>query len=66
MAVANRGLCLDGEQEGGDEAVDVVDAGRPGGVFKMVQVSSGEERTERESVGGRQGGRERGRGTTWV
>lgn len=44
MAVANRGLRLDGEQEGRDEAVDIVNTRRPVGILQMVQVPPQEEK----------------------
>ena len=42
VAVADGGLRLDGEQEGRDEAVDVVDARRPLLVLEVVQVAPGD------------------------
>lgn len=38
VAVSDGGLRLDGEEEGGDEAVDVVDARRPRFIPQMVQI----------------------------
>lgn len=58
MAVADGGLRLDGEEEGRDEAVDVVDTWRPRLVLQVVQIAPWEDDDddEEESV------RERGRG----
>lgn len=39
VAVADGGLCLDGEEEGRDEAIDVVDARCPRGILQMVQIT---------------------------
>lgn len=39
VAVANGGLRLDGEEEGRDEAVDIVDARRPCLIPQMVQIT---------------------------
>lgn len=39
MTVANGGLCLNGEEEGRDEAVDIVDARCPRLIFQMVQIT---------------------------
>lgn len=54
MAVANGGLCLDGEEEGRDEAVDIVDARCPRLIFQMVQISpwEGNEKNVWEREGG--------------
>ena len=38
VAIADCGLRLDGEEEGRDEAVDVVDTRRPRLVLQMVQI----------------------------
>lgn len=57
MAIANGGLCLDGEEEGRDEAVDIVDAGRPRLVLQMVQITPG--RREGERVRGKWSGADR-------
>lgn len=54
MAVADRSLRLDGEEEGRDEAVDIVDTRRPVVIPQMVQVPPQEEK---EQVG--DGGRRR-------
>lgn len=43
VAVADGGLGLDGEEEGGDEAVDVVDARRPRLILQMVEITPWEE-----------------------
>lgn len=52
MAVANSGLRLDGEEEGRDEAVDIVDTRCPAVVPQMVQVPPQEEK-EQMGNGGR-------------
>lgn len=39
VAVADGRLRLDGEEEGGDEAVDIVDARRPILILQMVQIA---------------------------
>ena len=39
MAIANGGLCLDGEEKGRDEAIDIVDARRPVLILQMVQIT---------------------------
>lgn len=46
VAVANGGLCLNGEEEGRDEAVDIVDTRRPRLVLQMVQVTPWGEKKE--------------------
>ena len=40
VPVADGGLGLDGEEEGGHEAVEVVDARRPRGVLQVLQVAA--------------------------
>lgn len=39
VAVADCGFCLDGEEEGRDEAVNIIDARRPCRVLQMVQIT---------------------------
>lgn len=39
VTVANCGFCLDGEEEGRDEAVDIMDTWRPGVVPQMVKIT---------------------------
>lgn len=39
VAVANCGFCLDGEEEGRDEAVDIMDTWRPFVVLQMVKIT---------------------------
>lgn len=57
VAVANGGFCLDGEEEGRDEAVDIVDARRPRLILQMVQITPWEEKKcERWKGGGCQSG----------
>lgn len=55
VAVADGGLCLDWEEEGRDEAVDIVDARCPRIIPQMVQITSWEEKKENlwEKEGGR-------------
>lgn len=43
VTVADGGLCLNGEEEGRDEAVDIVDARCPRLIFQMVQITPWEE-----------------------
>lgn len=38
VAVANSGFCLDGEEEGRDEAINIIDTRRPVVIPQMVQV----------------------------
>lgn len=61
VAVANGRLRLDGEEEGRDEAVDVVDARRPRLILQMVQITPWEEE---EGEGVRKG--RGGEVTKWV
>lgn len=60
VAIANGGLCLDGEEEGRDEAVDIVDARRPRLILQMVQITPCKEKKEKMWE------KEGGRVTTWV
>lgn len=57
VAVANRGLCLDGEEEGRDETIDIVDARRPRFIFQMVQITPWEERRRMCEKGKGEGGK---------
>lgn len=62
VAVADGGLGLDGEEEGRDEAVDVVDARRPRLILQMVEITPWEEEKGGEWVWEKKGGRV----TEWV
>lgn len=46
VAVANGGLRLNGEEEGRDEAIDIVDARRPRLILQMVQITPWGEKKE--------------------